>query len=149
MVLCTALSSGIQNAMRQLLEDSESCNVSGSVERLGGCLSMTQTHRYSLSHTHTHTHTHTQRHTLYLTHTSTLTNTQTLFLTHSHTQTHSLSHTHTSTHTDFHTQTHTHAVSLIYVYIYTNNQSSQEEIISTSDPTVGKGRCQELQEQQD
>ena len=146
MVLCTALSSGIQNAMRQLLEDSESYNVSGSVERLGGCLSMTQTHRYSLSHTHTHTYTKT--HSVSHTH-NTLTNTQTLFLTHSHTQTHSLSHTHTSTHTDFHTQTHTHAVSLIYVYIYTNNQSSQEGIISTSDPTVGKGRCQELQEQQD
>ena len=92
MVLCTALSSGIQNAMRQLLEDSESYNVSGSVERLGGCLSMSQTHMGTLSLSHIHT----QRHTLSnLTHTSTLTNTQTLFLIHSHTNTFSLTHTST------------------------------------------------------
>ena len=84
-----------------------------------------------LSHTHKHAHKHTNSLSYTLTHTNTF------------------SLTHTSSHADFHTQTHTHAVSLIYVYIHTNNQSSQEEIISTSDPTVGKGRCQELQEQQD
>ena len=90
MVLSTALSSGIQNAMRQLLEDSESYNVSGSVERLGGCLSMIQTHMGTLSLTHTHT----QRHTLSISHTQARSQTHKLSFLHTHTHKHILSHTH-------------------------------------------------------